>query len=52
MKLILLSATSPRREPGFLGGLLELLKSLSLPPKKLGFTAAGFSLQSGLGEVL
>jgi hypothetical protein len=34
--------------PVFLGGLLELLMSLSLPPKKLGFTAAGFSLQSGL----
>ncbi len=49
IKLILLSSTSPRPEPGFLGGLLELVWSLSLPPKKLGFTAAGFSLQSGLG---
>jgi hypothetical protein len=49
MKLILLSAASPRPEPGFFKWFAGAPKVAQPPTKKLGFTAVGFSLLSGLG---
>jgi hypothetical protein len=49
MKLVLLSAASPRPEPGFFKRFAGAPKVAQPPTKKLGFTAVGFSLLSGLG---